>query len=777
MAEPLQETDMQETDMDDSGERLFEESDLSALVANEIRTARRYDDEELRESRVRAIEYSRGEMHDVPPRPGGSKVTTLDVADTIAWMLPGVVGVFTASENIVEYTPQSSFDEEYVGEANIYGNAIFFDFNEGYETVYDVTHDAMLTGYGVVRHYYDATPDIAVSVHTGLTAEALMFLLEDDNVEILTQETQTETIDVMAQDPQGGEAQPTQQTVETYDVKIKRTIRPGKIVIESGRPENLLIDEAATSERDARFIAYRHENKTRSDLLEMGFDREVVDDLAADTVQIDSDEALARSGYTIGGSSDATQRSMQIVDLYDVYVKVDVDGDGIAETLQVWYAGDAGAGKVLEWNVWEDECPYTTIKCYPVPHRYDAESVADKTMDVQRVKTTLLRQTLDNIYASNMPMREVEEGSVLNPDILANPKFGGIIWKKRGANPLMASSIPFTADKSFPMLQYMDEIVEKRTGVSRATMALDPDALTNQTATASNNMKDAAYSQVVQVARNMAMYGGWKRVFSQVLKLIVKHPDAMREVKIGKEFKLLDPRPWNTEMKASINVGLGTGSKERDMAMLTNIIGLQREMASEMANRGFSSQSIAILPKIINTAKKLAEASGLSNPEQYFPDMSEEEAAAMMQQAQEQANKPDPEMEMRKAEFEAKMQLENAKGQAQVNKEQAQMEADLAVRAAERDNSLTVEQQRIASNERIERDKLEFKYTELSINAELKNNQDDNQHVRDMTNAQTNASKAESQMAKTHTDMMKNEADMMKEEDDMGEQEGNDDGQ
>lgn len=648
----------------------IEGSDLAALVSNEITSARRYAENELAQKRTQNIEYFMGEMRDLAPAPNRSSVVSYDVQDTISWMLPGIIRVFTASDNMVLYEPRTEKDREFAQQASDYANFLFFQDNDGYRILYNATHDSLAGGNGVIYHYWDSTPDIQITDHTRLTPPALALLMEDEGVEIIAQEQNPEPDTITVPGPDG---QMVDMPVPTFNVRVKRTNPRGKLCIKTCKPENFFIDQDATTIEEARFVAYLHDAKTRSDLVEMGFDRNLVDDLAASNSRLTNSEGLARNNDLLSLRTYAL-KSQEFIDLYECYVKADLDGDGIAETLQVWYAGDQSGGDILDWQQWEDDIPFSDIPCYPVPHRWDATSVADRTKDVQRIKTQLLRQALDNLYASNNPQREVEAGSVLNTDILVNPKFGGIIWKKPGTTPIQPHAVPFVADKAFSALDYMDMVISKRTGVSRTTMALDPEALQNQTATAVQNQRDAGYSQIELVARNMAELG-WKRVFRAILKLVVKHQDRPRIIRLRDKFVEMDPRVWDTSMDVSINVGLGTGSRERDMLMLQQVLQSQIALADRFQGAGAMEQALDLLPKVVSTMKKIAESAGLKNPDAFYPEFTEDNVQALKQQAAEASQQPSIEQQK----LQAQMQLEQAKAQAATSKEAAQMQADMAV--------------------------------------------------------------------------------------------------
>lgn len=710
----------------------IEGSDLGAIVADEIRRAKGFDSTELSNKRAQALEYMRGEMNDVPPRPNGSRQTSNDFADTVSWILPGVVRVFTASDQMVQYDKVREEDDDWSRDATEYTNYSFARENDGYRLLYNATSDSLMLGNGLATSYWEPER-VEAKWFRDQTEMDLSILLEDG-----WQPTGVVKPGQGAIDPE------TNTEVPTFSVKLQRVSKPAKICDVTCKPENLFLNDLATTIETARFVAYLHDDKTRSDLMEMadhyGWDTTAIEDLPSFSRSVTREVGTARDSDRVTDYS-SPLKSGDPIDLYECYVRADADGDGIAELLQCWFAGDTGNGALLGYEEYEDDVPYTDIPCYPVPHRWDAQSVFDRTADIQRVKTVLLRQALDNLYATNLPMREVEEGTVVNPDILVNPKFGGIVWRKKGSNPIQPHAVPFVADKAFTALQYMDEVTAKRTGVSRTTMALDPEALQNQTATAAQQQRDAGYSQIELIARNMAELG-WSKFFAKRLKLAIKH-GLVRSIPSKREdggFRQIDASQWDPSMAVSINVGLGTGSRDRDMAMLSNILNGQIGMADRLAAGGMQSKAIEFLPKIRATAVKIAESSGLKNPEEFYPEVTDEEVAQLQEQAS-QPPPPDPAIQIEQMKGENAKQLKavdaqvaqhdaQLKAQGEITKNQAELQADLATKEADRQNTIqieTVKQQyalqmeaaRNASAERIAAANLEFQREQLMVSTQL----------------------------------------------------------
>ncbi|MBS3650015.1 hypothetical protein KEU06_15485 [Pseudaminobacter sp. 19-2017] len=481
------------------------ESEIGALCQAEIARSIDYDRSEFRKDRVRAIEYMRGEVRDLPAEEGRSSVTSRDVSDTISFMMPGLMRVFFSGDNIVCYEPVGPEDEQTAEQATDYINFILNEL-DAYEVFWDVFQDALLHANGVVKHWWEPYERTSVSVFHNLTEGQLALLLSEPDIDVL--EHQTRELVEQPQTPEnplGGGQLPMMppMVVAVHDVKIKRTEKLGRVKICAVPPEEFLIDAKATSIRTSSFCGHRALN-TRSSLIEEGYDPDLVAKLPAfggtmsfDRVQVARREQIG-SVYTSSGLDE----SMDIVETIECYIRCDYNGDGIAETLKV-VMGGSGSSDVLDWEEWEEDYPFTDFVAERVPHRWLGNSIFNEVEDVQRVKTTLTRQLLDNLYASNIPDRVVNEDSIVNMDSVYDRQIGNVIRTTGDPNAAVTTSfVPFVAKEALTGLAYMDEVIEKRTGVSKNTMALDLNALQGQTATAVNAAQAGAYSKIELVARN-----------------------------------------------------------------------------------------------------------------------------------------------------------------------------------------------------------------------------------------------------------------------------------
>jgi hypothetical protein len=703
------------------------ETEIEALVADEIRQAIAYDTTEVTPKRVRAIEYRDGDMSDTPVQPNRSSVVSRIVAQTIDKMLPGIIRTFTASGCVVEYEPVGPEDEEAAKQASDLVHHIFMKENDGYKIIYDAVYDALLFGNGAIKVYWDGDYEQSTEEeYTGLGPEAIAMLSQDQDFEVLEQE----------QDEYG-----------LFNIKVKRIRQRGKLCVHAFPPEDLLKNADCIDLEDTRFVAHRCE-KTRSELIEMGFDKSIVMALGKDRRDW-SEESYARSQDRFD-LDDSMDDSTTVIALYECYVRADINEDGVSELIRAYYAGDSGNGRLLEWEECEDVFPIVDIPCEPVPHQWEAQGVAEKLFDLQQIATVHLRAAQDNQYAHNNPQPIYVEGSVINPQALVNPKFGQpVIVKKGMEKPLEWRDTPWIADKVFAMLEYIDKQVMERTGMSSMAAALDPETLQNQSATATQLQHDTQYSRVEQIARNIAELG-LKKLFRKMLKLVVANQDKAKTVRLRGKWVEMDPRSWNAEMDCTVNTGLGTGNRDRDMMMLSVILQSQYALAAAAVQNGQGAIALEMLPKIVQTLTKQAEAAGIKNGDDYYVEFSDEKLQQMAQIASQP--QPDPKMQ---AEM-AKMQLEQQKLQADVQLRQAdlqlkkyeidqtegKMAAELELErqrmALDAQNKMQVEQAKLAANiekeraqmqadieaERIKMQmQLQLKREEMQMNAQMQREQ------------------------------------------------------
>lgn len=687
---------------------------FAGIVADLIRDCEDY--RRVRSAaRIRSMQYYDGTMADLPEEDGRSRVVSRDVRAAIKKVLPSVVRTILGNDKVVEYEPVSEGDEDSAKQASDYINYVVLPESDGREAIQDGMHDALLLRNGIIRWWFDKRQTVKVSHHSGLDDMSFNQLVAAKDVEVLEHSPRLETMQGM--DPMTG--QPIEQQVPVHDVKIKRQTTMGKVCIAAVPLDKFLIHPDAVDLDEALIVGFG-DRVRRADLIAMGYSRDVVESLpAAAGVDVEGDEEryLRRLDYTTNTEAEAM---LQEVDYYEVYVRVDMDDDGIAELRRVVMAGGTGEEHLLENEYWDD-VPFADLACERRPHQWEGASVADDVMEIQRVKTVLLRQTLDNLYWQNMAQPAVQEGAIENPESVLNPQFGLPIRIKRGVNVAEAiqyNRVPFFAEQSFGMLTYLDNEAADRTGINDASSGMAPDALQNTTAKASAMIEAQGIGQTELIVRTLAH--GLKRVFKGLLKLVIQHQDKPRSIRLKDKWVQFDPRSWDANMDATVNVGLGAGTRERDMMMMGQIIGLQEKLYAALG----ADNPFVTPDNLHNALQGMTMAAGIKSPDMYFSAPDPQDIARRKQEA---ATKPTPEQEK----AQAQMQIEQMKAQiaikakemdvqVQRDKEQAQLQADLQVKQAEIEKDAIARREQLEADAIKEEQKIAFEREKMAQDRELR---------------------------------------------------------
>lgn len=632
---------------------------LAAQVSQLVKDCESFRDQ-LSTDRVKAMEYYDGTMKDVPADPNRSKVVSRDVRSAIKKVLPSLIRTILGNDKVVEYEPVNQGDEAGAEQATDYINYVVFPESNGYDAVQDAAHDALKLRNGVIRWWYDKKRTVEVSRHTGLDEATMVQLVADDSIEVLEQSQYLETIDM----PEG----PTQ--VPVFDLQIRRSIEKGCTRLAAVPLEEFLIHPDAMSIDDSLCTGVGMKMR-RSDLVAMGYDRAVIDDLPASTRDNEKETEESARRRDVVNTDDQADKASQEVDYYELYVRIDGDDDGIAELRRMVFAGGTAEKNLLENEEW-DEVPFADLITERRPHQREGNSITDDMAEIQRIKTVLLRQTLDNLYWQNNLQPIVQEGTIENPEAVLNPKFGQPIRVSQNVDVRAAvgyNQVPLVADKSFNMLGYLDQEATDRTGISDASSGMAPDALQNMTAKASSMIEAAGIGQTELMVRTFAQ--GLKRVFQGLLRLTIKHQDKPRAVRLRGEWVTFDPRHWNASMDATVNTGLGAGTRERDMMMVQMIQQLQEKLLSTLG----PDNPYVSPDNVYNSIAKMVEAAGLKSPDLYFTKPDPAEVQKRMEAA---ANQPNPEMQ--KAQMQAQADVQKAQLQAETDRQKlaAQTQVDMA---------------------------------------------------------------------------------------------------
>lgn len=650
--------------------------DIENIAREAVKDAVDFCESEIAEDRIKAQRYFDGET-DIGEEEGRSQVVATKVRDTIRAIKPSLMRVFLQTDKPVEFVPRNQEDVPMAEQATKYLHYQFSEIN-GYRVLNDAFHDALIKKVGIVKVYWDDYMDQEIYDFHGLTDMELSAIVQDDGIEVV-EKTTTQSVAI---DEMGMEIQ-----VPYHDVKVSRSIQRGKMCVESVPPEEFFIDRNARGIDDFYVVAHRTEMRV-SDLVAMGYDFEEVSDLSgleySDTFS--EVEEFHRQGFE-DDDEEIQDPSMRQVAVTEAYLKIDVDGTGVARLHKVLMAGSNY--KMLDYEPC-GELPFAVFEVDPEPHTFYGRSVADLIINDQDAATAMLRGVLDNVALTNNPRIEIVDGAVNIDDVLNN-EIGGVIRVKQ-AGAVTTQAVPFVAGQTLSALQYFDQQVEDKTGVSKASTGLAPDTLQNTTATAVAATMQAQAAQIEVMARNLAE-GGMRQMFKLMLKCMVQNVNEEMMMKLqGQSYVPVDPRSWNTGMDVSINVGLGTGREDQKVAVLNQALGLQMQIFQTYG----AQNGVVGLTNIRNTVSDILAINGVRNSDRYFMPMNPQIEQQMLQQQQQAAQgqqQPDPnaaflqaeqmKMQAKMAMDQQKLQLEMQKAMAADDLKRDQMDQDLLVSAAE----------------------------------------------------------------------------------------------
>ncbi len=606
--------------------RRMSDDDFQGLVYVWATDARNYVEEFVAEDRYNSTEYYKGRLPDVDAETveeDRSRAVLTEVRDTVLGMMPDLLRIFFGTESVIKFDAVPCADpqlaeqkDQEAQQATDYIHQVVLkgDNPDFFQTMHDIFQDALVRRTGFVTWRWEKTKRPEYSTHTGLTEDMAMALAADDTVEILGKRAYLEDIG----DGMG--------PVPLYDLQIRRTLEQGRLRIRGVPCENCIVARRGTAIDKTSLFGFT-EDKSVGDFLAEGWidDPAELADCDKDPTDDDNWETQARRpevstmvGPADDPPEDPTQRKVKYGELY---ITADRDGDGIPELIRVITGGIRY--KILHEEP-VDDIDFAAFCPYPEAYQFFGESVADLTMDIQRIKSRILRDTLDSLAQSVQPQTAVVEGQVNLDDVL-NCDTSKIV-RMRAPGMVQPLTVPFVGKDGLPVLEFMTQVRENRTGQSDASNGLDPGALQSSTQSAVHATLTKAQSRVEMVARIFAETG-FKRMFRGMLRTTIKNVDLPRLVRLNKRVVQIDPRQWDAEMDATVTLAFGQGSQQQQLAALGMILGKQQELLMMLGPQN----PIVSLDQFCYTLKKMVEIAGWHNTTSFFGDFAQLDPQAKQQ--------------------------------------------------------------------------------------------------------------------------------------------------
>ena len=683
---------------------------IAAICRSQIDASAGYAGGEISNERAEALDYYYGEPYGDETE-GRSQIVTREVMETVEWILPSLTRIFTDVDNMVQFEPVNEDDIEQAKTETEVCNYVFWKQNRGFYNTYTMLKDALLSKTGILKIWWDDADEESKEEYEGLDELQLGELLNDPSVE-------REILEF-------------EETLEGFNVVFKTTKLRGQIRIEPVPPEEFGIARYARSPyvEDVNFC-YHRTQKSFSELIQMGYEPDVIRTLPYDD-DVQTAEELSRRNQTDEQEpyDFASEESMRMYWISECYVRIDRDGDNIAELLRVTLAGGhytASSARLLSIDE-VDFMPFACVAPILMPHKFYGMSIADLTMDLQKIKSVLLRSMLDNTYLANNSRTAVNDTKVNLDDLLTSRPGGIVRYKGDGPGSQYIMPIPHNnlPAEAYAMVEYLDDVRKQRTGVGDEVAGLDKNSLANVNTGVAALAFDAARMKIELIARIIAEVG-FRDVFRIIHQLLMTHHDRQMIVNIAGEFASINPSEWRERQNTTVTVGVGTVSRERRMVALEAIMQKQNEQIQQ------GGMGTVVQPhQVYQSLSDMVDAFGLE-PTAYFtdprtvpppqpkPDVQAElamtHAKALMMDAESKIQKNQIEAQKMQADMEMKMREQNLKAQEQALKVEIEtMKAQLISLQRETDS-----EQKVASLE-IQMDKQEteneLKRLELELQA------------------------------------------------------------
>lgn len=674
------------------------DAELCVLIDKESRTAIGVSDK-FATDREAMWDFYRGEATGklAPPEGDGlSSVVSKDLLDTVEWAMPALMRMFS-QDGVIRFEPDHPDDEKQAEDATNYCNHLFFRKNNGFTTLHDAIKSCLVARMGVVKVWCDKGFDERTETYRGLSQQEVQAISSDPKLDVVEVVQDEEPAELM-------QGMPPEMAV-TFTAKVKIKTPRTRIAAEGVPPEEIRIARNTRTLDDCRYIAHVSEQPI-SELISEGWPE---DELKAAG---DAYEGIAEreERHEYDGSEDfenegdASQRKVTVT---EAYIKVDYDGDGVSEYRRV-----RKCGTYVHENEETDDHPFALFCPILMPYKVIGLGFYDLVEDLQRIRTALTRQMLDNAYQANRPRTTVVEGQV-NLDDLLNPRPGGLIRVKT-LDATRTEQIPFVGPQALLMLDHFQQKQDTRTGVTEMNSALNSESLAqgNIGSQGIQSMMAAGQQRLELIARVLAETG-MKRLWQLLLKNATQYTDREQQMKVNGQWMQVDPREWTGQYDMAVSVGVGNAGRQEKLQAL-QLIGMAQQQAFEAG--------VVNPENVYNLVTDLAKAAAEGqSPDRYFsppqpkppaPPPIELQLEQMKQQGAQQMAQFKAQSDAQLAQVKSQADIQTAQYEQQAQDAQAQRELEMQ---AQRDqlkmhNEMALEQFKIEKQAEIETYKAQLQH-------------------------------------------------------------------
>lgn len=609
------------------GEGRMKDDEFERIVRDALAESRQYVDSELSPERARATNYYLGKPLGNEEE-GRSQAILTEVRDAVDGMLPSLLRIVHGPEHTVEFTPNNASTVSLAEQMTDYCRYVYEQDNAGFLETLSVLKDGLVRKIGIYKWGWDSSSETKAVKMDGLSPDEVNALA--------AQKEQGVELTRVVERPDG-----------LRDVELTHTEKSGRAWVKSLPPEEFLYNRQARSIDDATLVAHRTQ-KTRGQLLAMGVSKKDLDEHAGageENEQSQNQEEIARRDIASVGRQQGTGfmadpnlgKATDKITYCEAYLTVDFDGDGIAELRRICTIGPK---YYPVSNDPADDRPFAVFTPYPEPHVLLGGSVADRTMDIQKINSSLMRATLDSGSASIFPRTVYVDGQANVADIM-NVAIGAPI-RERIAGAVRILETPFIGKELIPIMQMMQETIERRTGRNKGAAGLDMDALQSTGKEAVGAVLTGSQEQLEVIAR-VFCETAFKPMMKGLAKTLADHQPKERVVRLRGAWTPINPASWDLNLDVTVNIALGSTFSEKKIATLVAVAQDQENLLQQL---GLSNPATS-LPKFLNTRAKILKLQGIPDFESYYNALPPD-----WQPPPQPAPPPDPEQQWIQAEKE-----------------------------------------------------------------------------------------------------------------------------
>ena len=587
-------------------------------------------------------------------RPGHSRIKCSDIMDTIEWMMPSFIKAFAGTTECISISPNNEEDVQKAEKLEKLLNWQFMGRHcKGFTVMYQWIKSCLIYGTSILKITWQ-DKYVKKGFDLPIATEAQIYAMQQDSmVKDLDGEPQDipagavideEVLALAANDPTllnyigQVNAQPMQvQPVALDSFRVWRNVHGKKLIksysgplVEVISPEDFYMDPEATTIEDAQFVIHRVwrtygylKEKEREgiysnvDDVKAWLDRDKERFINSERAQrYDSADAIDPANYAI--DSEDKQVARHKVEVFEWWGLLDLTGEGYQEPYLVVYCGETILR--MEMNPYgHGQPPFEVLRPMLDPFKFTGVSIPELVGEFQAVKTALFRQILDNVSYQNNGAWLVNRNAGVDINALLNMRPNTIVRSNITSGAVVPLTPPNLQGYPLTMIELVDSMLQKRTGVTSYNQGLDANSL-NKTATGITKIMDASVQRIDLQARVMSETGV-RPMFQKILMLNQQFMDQTIVIRVFNKPLEISPDDLIGDFDVSVDVGGATSKNETRVQQMMLLI----QSSSLMMSTGVMRPQ-----NLYEIGKKIMEIWEWKDYDKYLSDPDE---TALIQQA------------------------------------------------------------------------------------------------------------------------------------------------